>query len=815
MQCGRLHSLQPDMRVSTSLPALVTFVIATSAAGGAAAPDAVTAEDYARAERFLSWNRDRYLANGDIQHHWIGTQDRFWYQRTNDRGAKEFVVVNAADGARHPAFDHAKIAAALSELTHRPVEPGALPFSSFKYVDGEQAIQFDVEDAQWTCQVRTAACERTSSMTAKADESPSPDGRWVAYTREHNLWVRERSSGRESALTTDGIENYGYATESGHAAGVIRQRHGGRPPQLLWSPDSQSILTFRVDERRVKDFYLVESTPEDGSLRPKFYSYRFALPGDQEVAQIQPIIIDVAGGRTTAIDAPPLPVLSELVTYHHNAWWSRDSRKVYSLRIDRFARSIGLEEIDAQSGEVREILRESAGVGLHITNENGIFLGHPAVRTLENGDVIWFSERDGWAHLYYYDGATGKLRNQITKGNWVVRSIVRVDEAKRQIYFTASGREQGAEPYQQYLYCIRFDGSGIRLLTPETAEHRGGGSPGNGFESELSTAETGRFSPSGRYFIDNYSRPDLPPVFVLRTVDGRLVERLEIADISKLREGGYTAIEPFQAVAADGKTAIYGNILRPSTFSPDKKYAVIDAIYPGPSDIRTQKTFSQATFDSMEAQSLAELGFIVVTVDGRGTPHRAREFSDYAYGRYEKASDLEDHIAAIRQLAHRYPYMDLDRVGIDGHSGGGYAAAHALLAYPDFYKVGVAASGNQDQRVGYSHWGELYIGPMDENRYLAAANTPLAKNLEGKLLLAHGEMDDNVSPVSTLKLVDALIRENKDFDLLIVPNVNHLVRFSAYFIRRKWDYFVRNLLGAEPPAGYRIDEPERITKMIY
>ena len=811
------------MKVSTSLLAVAGFVIAagatsrtnaTNATNGAAAP-AVTAQDYARAERFLSWNRDRYLINGDIQQHWIGATDRFWYQRTNEEGAKEFVVVNAADGARHPAFDQARIAAALSKLTGKPIEPGALPFSSFEYIGGERAIQFGIEDAQWTCQIKTAVCQRASSQAVKADESPSPDGKWVAYAREHNLGVRERSSGREVALTTDGIENYGYATESGHAAGVVRQRHGGRKPQLLWSPDSRSILTFRVDERRVKDFHLIESTPEDGSQRPKFYSYRFALPGDQEIAQIHPVIIDVANRRTTAVDAAPLPVLAELVTYHHNAWWSPDSRTVYSLRIDRFARSIGLEQIDARTGKVREILRESAEVGLHITNEDGVFLGHPAVRTLENGDVIWFSERDGWAHLYYYDGATGKLRNQITKGPWVVRSIVRVDEAKRLLYFTAGGREPGAEPYQQNLYCIRFDGSGIRLLTPETAEHRGGGSPGSGFESELSTAETGRFSPSGRYFIDNYSRPDLPPVFVLRTADGRLVKRLETADISKLREGGYTAIEPFQAVAADGKTAIYGNLLRPSTFSPDRRYPVIDAVYPGPSNIRAQKTFSGATFDTMEAQSLAELGFIVVTVDGRGTPHRAREFSDYAYGRYEKASDLEDHIAAIRQLANRYPYMDLDRVGVDGHSGGGYAAVHALLAYPDFYKVGVAASGNQDQRIGYSHWGELYIGPMDENRYLAASNTPLARNLKGKLLLAHGEMDDNVSPAQTLKLVDALVRENKDFDLLIVPNVNHLVRFSGYFIRRKWDYFVRNLLGAEPPPGYRIEEPEQIAKIIY
>jgi dipeptidyl-peptidase-4 len=805
------------MRGSMSLLAMWLLVSATAAAGSAAAPPVVTAEDYARAERFLFWNRDRYLINGDIQQHWIGNQDRFWYQRTNDNGAKEFVVVNAADGTRHPAFEHAKIAAALSDLTHKPVEPGALPFSNFKYVDDEHAIQFDIADVQWTCQVKMAVCARAPSTAAGKEEAPSPDGKRVAFTRAHNLWVRERSSGHERALTSDGAENYGYATDSGTAAGVYRQRHGSGKPELLWSPDSKSIFTYRVDERRVKDLYLVESTPEDGSLRPKSYHYRVAEPGDPEVAQIQPVIIDVASGQTTVIDAPPLSVLAELLNYHHNAWWSADLRKVYEIRSDRFARSIGLEELDAQTGKVRQILRETAKVSLRITNDNTTFLGSPAVRTLANGDVIWFSERNGSAHLYYYDGATGKLRNQITKGPWVVRSIVRVDETKKLLYFTASGREKGAEPYQQYLYRIRLDGSDMRLLTPETADHLGGGAPESFAESGLPTVETGRLSPSGRYFIDNYSRPDLPPVFVVRTVDGRLVKQLERADISKLREGGYTPIEPFQAVAADGQTAIYGNMFRPSTFSPNKKYPVIDAVYPGPSVIRTQKSFSLATFDVMEAQSLAELGFIVVTVDGRGTAFRAREFSDYSYGHLEKASDLDDHIAALHQLANRYPYMDLDRVGVDGHSGGGYAATHAILAYPDFYKVAVSASGNQDQRILYAHWGEMYIGPlasMDESRYLAAANTPLAKNLKGKLLLAHGEMDDNDPPAMTFKLVDALIRENKDFDMLIIPNVNHLTRLSGYFIRRKWDYFVRNLLGAEPPVSYRLDEPEQIKKLI-
>jgi dipeptidyl aminopeptidase/acylaminoacyl peptidase len=397
--------------------------------------------------------------------------------------------------------------------------------------------------------------------------------------------------------------------------------------------------------------------------------------------------------------------------------------------------------------------------------------------------------------LYYYDDS-GELHNQITQGEWSVRDIVRVDEHARRIYFMASGRE-GADPYQQSLYAIRFDGTGLQRLTPEQADHKWVPAPG-----------TSRFSPSGRYFVDGYSRPDLPPTWVLRKSDGALIRELERADISRLREGGYVPVEPFQVTAADGKTALYGNLFRPSTFDPSRRYPVIDASYPGPQTIRSGKSFTTALFHRFEAQSLAELGFIVVTIDGRGTPNRSRAFLDYSYGRLDKASDLEDHIAGLRQLATRYPFLDLDHVGIDGVSAGGFLAALALLRHPGFYKVGVSAEGNHDPRGYLAAWGDTYIGPSAADAYETSVTPQLAENLQGKLLLIHGELDDNVPPALTLRLADALIEANKDFDLIVLPNADHTAYFtSPYLIRRKWDYFVRHLLGAEPPVNYSIRRP--------
>jgi dipeptidyl aminopeptidase/acylaminoacyl peptidase len=737
-------------RLSDRIPALAASCCALVLAPGLCAAASLTAEDYARAERFLSWNESRYLVNGDVRPQWIGGEDRLWYLRVNAAGRTEKVVVDAAHGSER--VEH------VEHVEHVELDetPGTGP-----------------------------AADRSIGIHER-ESAVSPNAQWAVYSKDHNLWVRTADGSREWPLTTDGVEGYDYGSSSGDSTHAITDRRlaHSAPPQVIWSPDSTRILTYRLDEREVKESYLIQSVPEDGSVRPQLHRFGFAFPGDEQIPRAQLLILDVAKARTLQIDAAPLSGQYTSPVARGHVWWSADGTKVYFLDRDRFSKYISLNVVDATTGRSREILRETSST---YVRDNDDMFAMPAVRTLSNSDVIWFSERDGWGHLYYYDGRTGKLRNRITRGTWLVRSIERIDEARRVIYFMGSGREAGRDPYFQHLYRVNFDGRDLRLLTPENAEHRMAAS----------------FSPSGRYFVDVYSRPDTPPVFVLRTTDGRPVKTLARANAEKLTAGGYRAIEAFRVLAADGTTPLYGNLFRPSTFDPTRKYPVIDAIYPGPQVSRTRKDFGSAVFDLFEAQTLAELGFVVMTVDGRGTPHRSKPFLDHAYGRLDRASDLDDHIAALRQLASRYPYMDLDRVGIDGVSGGGYAAAHAVLAYPEFYKVAVAAEGNHDARTYLTLWGETFDGPVGDH-YDFASNLPLAARLRGKLLLMHGDMDDNVSPSLTLKLVDALVKANKDFDLLILPNGNHNVFTSPYFIRRKWDYFVRNLLGAEPCSGCSI-----------
>jgi len=793
---------------------------ATSNTVGAVVPATVTAADYARAERFLPWNEDRYILNGEVQPHWIGTQDRLWYLRTTGGGVKEFVVVNAATGERTPAFDQKKLAAALATATRTDIDPARLPFSVFRYTHDQHAIQFHIGDALWTCQLATSVCTAEPPSNVKPDEALSPDGKWAVFLKDRNLWARSTSGGAPFALTSDGVEHYDYAGAPGSDRHPITDiRHPKpTPPQVLWSPDSRRVLSYRLDERQVKDMFLIEGVPEDGSLRPKLYTYRYPLPGDAEIPQQNLLVFDVEARRQVKFATPPLIMLIDSLITQHYAWWSPDGSKVYYLDSDRFAKFLSLNVADVATGTVRKILEETGTMVLPGDARAGANNDYPEVKILKNGDVIWYSERDGWGHLYYYNGATGKLRNEITHGNWTVRDIVRVDEAAGRIYFTAGSADERRDPYYRQLYSVNLDGSKLTLLTPEDADHwisspeRPFWTQGNLHVTDpdpwTPPQEKGSFSPSGRYFFDRYSRPDLPPVLVLRTATGKLVKQLETADITPLRADGYTPIEPFRVLAADGKTPIYGNVFRPSHFDPQRKYPIIDAIYPGPQIIRTGKDLISASFDPLMAPALAELGFIVVTIDGRGTPHRSRAFLDAAYGQMSKAGNLDDHVAGIRQLAQRYPYMDIERVGICGVSGGGYASTHAILSHPEFYKVAVSAEGNHNQLVYLAPWGETYNGPVGDTDYKDAANETFAANLKGKLLLMHGDLDDNVSPALTLRVVNALIKANKDFDLLIIPNGNHDIAVeSTYFIRREWDYFVRNLLGAEPPAHYEIKSP--------
>jgi dipeptidyl-peptidase 4 len=767
-----------------------------------AAEQQLTREDYARAEQYLIWNIGKLAFKTQVVPRFIGRSDRFWY-KLNTRDGKEFVLIDPALNTKQPAFDQARLAAALSAASGKAYEAGRLPFESFEFIQDGRAIQFDLEKVRWTSDLATYTCTKEEAPKESPEgESLSPDGKWAAFVKNHDLYIRPAAGGAEVQLTADGEPYYDYGSEAEQSTSAVTDRLGGKkqPPALLWSPDSKKILTHRLDQRKVEPLYLLQSVPPRG-FRPLLHSYRYALVGDPNLPLAELMVFDVEKKTRTVLKTDPYLVLFVSPITTKRAWWSEDSRKVYFVEEERALKAARLKAADALSGETRSMIEEKGATYVELNLLSG---GAPNVCVLGNGaEVIWFSERDGWGHLYLYDGKTGALKNQITKGSWVVRDILRVDEKNRWVYFTAGGREKGRDPYYQHLYRVRLEGSGLELLTPEDADH----CVADIAETPTAFELLSRFSPSGRYFVDTYSKMDLAPVTLLRDADGRLVRELERADIEPLLATGWKWPERIIVKARDGTTDLYGVLYKPSNFDPAKKYPVIDGIYPGPQITRTPKSFGTdllSISDFCRDISLAELGFIVVNIDGLGTPFRSKAFHDFGYGKMEEAGGLEDHIAGIKQLAAGRPYMDISRVGIYGHSGGGFASTHAILAYPDFYKVAVSSAGNHDQRSYLACWGEQYQGLLQGDNYKAQANAGLAANLKGKLLLVHGDMDDNVHPGMTIRVVDALIKANKDFDLLILPNQNHSFGLDPYFTRRKWDYFVKNLLGAEPPSGYEI-----------
>jgi dipeptidyl-peptidase-4 len=566
----------------------------------------------------------------------------------------------------------------------------------------------------------------------------------------------------------------------------------------------QILVHPPAGERSIREIALVQSTPTDGSVRPLSNQWRYAMPNDAAVPETQPWIFDLANrtGRAVAEAAPSVfftPIQAG------DAWWSPDGARVYVIVRSRYAKSMSLNVIDASTGISRQLLSETGKTFV----ESASLGERPMVYLLANHDILWFSERDGFGHLYLYDGSTGRLKRRLTEGPWTVRNVLHLDQVHGFIYIATNERNPAFDPYYRQIYRIRLSDGQLRLLTPEIADHavrstqEDGVIPDMVVDSARNPEASDGFSPSGRFFLDTYSRTDLAPVTVLRRSDGAFVAEIERADISRLMATGLVPPKRFSALAADGKTKLYGNLLRPSNFDPNKHYPVLDSVYPGPQEHRAQPNFLATVFDRLGAQAYAELGFIVVTVDGRGTHGRSKRFHDESYGGLAQAGHLDDHVAVLQELVRRYPYLDLDRVGIYGTSGGGYATVHAMEMFPDFFKVGVADAGNHDQRGYIAVWGETYNGPESGSNYTDAANPTLASKVKGKLFLLHGDMDSNVLPGQTLQLVDALIRANKDFDLLIVPNAGHGTLLSSrYALRRSWDFLVRNLMHAEPPDGY-------------
>lgn len=742
--------------------------------------------NYVRAERFLPTGGIANLVLRDkIAPQWIAGSDRFWYRVTTERGT-EFVYVDPARGIRRPAFDHRRLAAALAAATGAAVAPDTLPFQSLEWRETGSAVAIDVAAAgkTWRCEIAVYRCEAVPARASVGqDELASPDGRWALFLQDHNLWIRNVATGERRALTTDGTERNEYAGYLGSSTEWVTNVRIGAPapPMALWSADSRRVLAQRIDQRRVPETYLVQSIHE-GGVRPKLWSFPYPLPGDS-LSRGTWWVFDIPSGRATAADAAPMEVPMVPLLAFQEAWWGDSAgTTAYYVERGRGARAWWLKAIDGATGKSRVVGEERGPMVVEPAASVG---NPPLVRVTPSGrEVIWWSQRDGWSHLYLMDAATGRIANQITRGEWVVRDVIKVDEKARRLWFTASGREPG-DPYLIHLYSIGFDGSGIQSLTPEPLTHQ-------------ITLGAG-----GGWVVDRMSLPNVAPVTVARSLDGKTVLPLERADVSRLLATGWKWPEPFKAKAADGVTDVYGILYKPSDFDSTRKYPVIEEIYPGPQRTNVPHGFIAGSDD----QSHAELGVIGVRIDGRGTPYRSKAFHAYAYGHLENDGGLEDHVAAYRQIAATRPWLDLDRVGVYGSSGGGFGSVRAMLAYPDFYKVAVSASGDHDVRGYLAIWAETYQGYPPGDNYLAPVNGTLAARLKGKLMLAYGEMDDNVPPAQTLQLIDALTKANKDYDLLVATNGSHFMAANTYYRRRRWDYFVRHLLGMTPPPNYLITAP--------
>jgi dipeptidyl aminopeptidase/acylaminoacyl peptidase len=795
----------------------------------------LTAADYQRAERFLSANRDTYVRNATVTPTWIGEEDRFWYKRKNEAGEKEFITVDAATGKKSPSFDHESVSAALkiaidakkaadaekaaeeakeqgeaseNETSTAAAEPAgdeeseALPFESFTYNE-EGGIDVTVGADSFSCSESVCEFKEAEEPAFGPGFTASPDGQWAVYFKDHNLWLKSADGETDIALTTDGEEGLGYGIEVGTSTSYISKLRMGMPPapMVKWAPDSGTFLTTRIDQREVGKLSLIEYAPQDGSNRPVTHTWRYALATDEIKPTGTFVVFEAGTGRRTDIDHPAMEFVYDNITGadSKDVWWHEDSKGFGFVHRKPYARGYSLHSVDLGNGNVTTLFNRTS----ERTSHPGMSMVLPPQgKELNDGRFIYYSDEDNWGHLYLR--ATDGAINQITSGEWNVVAVLQVDEENDRIHYIRSRPESESNPYYYFVYSINFDGTDERVLTPAEATH------GAGLFAILLGGGS-YFSPSGKFFVDNYATIENPGTSELRDVDGNLISVLETADISALDEDGLVPPQAFTATAADGITKIYGVMHFPSDFDPGKTYPIIDSIYPGPQVSRVAHDMISSMFSFGSPQALAELGFIVITVDGRGTPGRSR---DYLYppgvNVLASAGFLEDHVAAMEQLADRHGFIDIDRVGIFGWSGGGYASTHAMFMYPDFFKVAVSGAGNHDQRTYIPIWGESYVGPDNGENFEAASNPHMAEKLKGKLYLVHGMLDDNVHPANTMQVVQALIDANKDFDMLPLPNSNHGPgEATAYFARRQWDYFVTHLQGAIPPQGYEIKLPKQ------
>ncbi|WP_331744470.1 S9 family peptidase [Streptomyces mirabilis] len=738
----------------------------------------ITADAYRTAERLLRHHRADLVRRMKVVPHWFDGGARFWYAVADGAGPR-FVLVDPERGVRTPAFDHERLAAALTEAAGEPVDPAALPFAAIEPVPG--GVSFTAFGATWRWEEATGRCERGPAPAARDPLAVrAPDGAREVFLHGHDLHVRS-SRGTERPLTSDGMPGLDYGANPDYfmysvLLGKLGLPH--LPPALLWAPDSRRLLTHRTDQRGVRETHLVDSLPSDGGP-PRLLTRRYALPGDERVPLAEFVILDVESGKAVQARSAPEPMSMASPITRGWAWWSADGTGVHYLSASRDGRELRLRRMDAATGEVRTIVHERGATRVEPAHGP---MQEPLVRVLSGGEVLWYSQRDGWGHLYRH-ASDGTLLGRTTKGPWAVRRILHVDESAAMVYFVASGMVAG-DPYRRSVCRVALDGTGFALVMDDDEDH------------EVTV------SPDGGHFVDSSSTNANPPVHTVRDWDGRCLVELERADASRLLATGWRPPERFTTTAADGETTVHGMLYLPHDFDPAARYPVLDHPYGFPTGNRVTASFD-AGYYGYDAEAMAALGFVVVAVDGRGSAGRDKAFHDVSYGNVADCG-LSDHVAALRQLAGTRPWMDTARVGVFGMSAGGYAAVRAMADHPEVFTVGVAEDGMHDLRCLEAGLGETYQGPYDSDAYAAASTVESAHRIEGKLLLVHGGLDDSVLPHGTMRLVERLIAADKDFELLVVPGADHsYAGYDHYVTRRRWDFLVRHLTGCEPP-GHRL-----------
>lgn len=718
-----------------------------------------TLENYNRAYSLRQKFSGYQVYHSDVNPHWVTGTSSFWYLQRTPQG-NEYLLVDADRQIRRPLFVRDSLAVQLQQSLGRRVDARNLSLDKGNLEASLDVFRFVCDGYNWRYEIAANRLTREGKVPPRGkgrhwmetdDEKgwgpvTSPDGKYEAYIKNDNIFVRDKASGRERQLSQDGtLSNY-YSS------------------YIQWSPDSRKVLSCRIRPVQKRYVYYVESSPRD-QLQPKLHQQEYAKPGDELPFKV-PCIFHVETGQRC------IPETSLFAHQYSLSYlrWDADSKSVTFEYNERGHKTYRVLELSAEDGKVRTLIEE----------KEEKYVNYPLIyrNYLQDGKhILWTSERDNYNHLYLYDRTTGRPVRQITKGRWYVRGVQHVDEQNQWIYFSANGMNPKEDPYLIHYYRIGFDGKGLVELTPDEGMHQAW------------------FSSDYRYLVDVYSKVDTPPVAVLRDArTGRQVMPLEQADISRLEANGWRAPEVFSAKGRDGKTDIWGVIYRPTNFDPSRKYPVVEYIYSGPGGQHVPKSFSSYNW---WMTSLAELGFIVVQVDGMSTSFRSKDFEEVCYKNLKDAG-LPDHMAWLQEAARRYPYMDLDRVGIFGSSAGGQEAMSAVLFHPEFYKAAYSACGCHDNRMDKIWWNELWMGYPVDSSYIESSNAEQAHRLERPLMLVVGEMDDNVDPASTMQVVNALIRANKDFELVVVPGAGHTMG-DNFGEHKRYDFFVRHLMGVEPP----------------